>query len=265
MSQSVLFERNGPVVWITLNRPAALNALTVGLLQALGDALDKASSDKTVRTIAITGAGRAFCAGADIRELAACDDIPHSILTLVSTCREVFERIEHLEIPVIAALNGLTMAGGLELALRCDIVVAARGISIGDAHSNYGLLPGGGATVYLPVAIGALRAKQLLLTGKSFSSEEMQCAGLVTQVVPAERLRSTVEEIGRDFSHKSRAGIATVKALTNATIHPLLAAGVEREYLAYQEHALHPDVAEGIAAFREGRRPLFGEDNQPRS
>ena len=164
--ESVISEIRGNAMWITLNRPDALNALTPAIISGINTALDKAPQSEA-RAVVLTGTGRAFCAGADlkfVRGEAGNDET--ALGRFLDTILLVMNRLETFPMPVIAALNGLTLAGGLELMLCCDLVIAARSARLGDAHANYGLLPGGGSSVRLPRKIGPTRAKYLLYTGE---------------------------------------------------------------------------------------------------
>ncbi|TXH40894.1 MAG: enoyl-CoA hydratase/isomerase family protein, partial [Burkholderiaceae bacterium] len=151
-------------MWIRLNRPEAMNSLTPQLLAGLSAALDEAQARDEVKAIGLTGAGRAFCAGADLKFVRADVTGPEAAAAFLQRVLATMNRIAAFPKPVIAALNGLALAGGLELVLCCDLVIAARSAKLGDAHANYGLLPGGGASVRLPRLIGAARAKYLMFT-----------------------------------------------------------------------------------------------------
>ena len=157
----VLYERRGAAAWLTLNRPEALNALTVPLIQCLDACLTRAEAETELRAIVVTGAGRAFCAGADLKSIGVllADDVERFGAEFIRPLLAVLDRLEASALPVIAAVNGIAAAGGLETILACDLVIAAQGARIGDAHANYGLIPGGGGSVRLPRRIGPARAK----------------------------------------------------------------------------------------------------------
>ncbi|HPU54417.1 MAG TPA: enoyl-CoA hydratase/isomerase family protein, partial [Burkholderiaceae bacterium] len=148
---AVLCAASDGAMWITLNRPAAMNAITPAIVEGIETALDQALNDPQVRAIVLTGTGRAFCAGADlkyVREQTHGDESANA--AFLQTVLHLMNRLETFPKPVIAAINGLALAGGLELVLCCDLVIAARSAKIGDAHANFGLLPGGGSSVRLP-------------------------------------------------------------------------------------------------------------------
>ncbi len=177
----ILVEQRGPALWVTLNRPAALNSLSLALAEELAAAIEAAEADATVRACILTGAGRAFCAGADLLAIGdgtGGQTLAERLNLFLPPLGQAFNRIETSRLPIIAAVNGLTLAGGLELVLCCDLVIAAHPARFGDAHANYGLLPGGGGSVRLPRKIGEARAKHLMMTGGTISAAEMKEAGL---------------------------------------------------------------------------------------
>lgn len=201
--ESVISEIRGGAMWITLNRPDALNAITPAVVSGINAALDKAQLSD-VRAVVLTGTGRAFCAGADlkfVRGEAGNDET--ALSRFLDTVLLVMNRLETFPMPVIASLNGLTLAGGLELTLCCDLVVAARSAKLGDAHANYGLLPGGGSSVRLPRKIGPTRAKYLLYTGEFVPAEQLVAAGLVNEVVDDEMLTPATEALVAKLANKS--------------------------------------------------------------
>ena len=157
---------DGPVATLTLNRPEALNALSPRMVDELADALDRLEGQDTVKVLVVRGSGRAFCAGADLLFMeGAFDDLP-MLSSHLERVNRVFFRLEELPIPVIAVVQGFALAGGLELMLACDMVLAAEDARIGDQHANFGLMPGGGSTQRLPHKLGYQRAMCLLLTGR---------------------------------------------------------------------------------------------------
>ena len=181
-------QRRGAAAWITLNRPDAMNALSGAMCDELSPLLARLGRDPEVRVLVLTGAGRAFCAGADLKgvlgdsaDAPGADDPLNAFLDRVS---DTIDRLRALPKPTIAALNGLTMAGGLELAMACDLMIAAESARIGDAHANFGVFPGAGGTAVLPRRIGPTAAKYLLFTGDTQSAAELLPLGLVNPVVP---------------------------------------------------------------------------------
>src|ERR1700710_2908348 len=172
-------------IWLRLQRPAAMNAISTDLLDELNVALDEIESDESVRVVVLTGTGRAFCAGADLKALgnAAGEVDPSKVVEFVAYAGRTIERLAALAQPVIAGVNGLALAGGLELLLASDIVVASSTARIGDAHANYGLIPGAGGSARLARVVGAHMAKYLAFTGDHFPPSSPVLAGLVSEVV----------------------------------------------------------------------------------
>ncbi len=244
-------------MWIRLNRPEAMNLLTPQLLAGLSAALDEAQARDEVKAIVLTGEGRAFCAGADLKFVRADVTGPEAAAAFLQRVLATMNRIAAFPKPVIAALNGLALAGGLELVLCCDLVIAARSAKLGDAHANYGLLPGGGASVRLPRVIGAARAKYLMFTGEFASADAMASAGLVNQVVDDERLLQEVQALVDKIASKSPLGLRRMKALIDDGLQQPVDTALRLEILASEVHSLSHDQREGLAAFNDKRKPVF--------
>jgi enoyl-CoA hydratase/carnithine racemase len=242
-------ERVGDVTTIELQRSERRNALNTELVDALREAVEKAAADD-VRAIVLTGAGTVFCAGADLSGDVFAADFPDKAIALNLA-------IDAVPVPVIAALNGITLAGGLELVLCCDLVLAARSTKIGDAHANFGLLPGGGGSVRLPRAIGPARAKYLLFTGDFVAASELVAAGLVNQVVDDEQLESATQAVADKIATKSPLGLRRMKALVDDGLQQSIDTALRLELLACEVHAHSADLHEGLAAFSEKRAPRF--------
>ena len=170
----LLIEALGPVTRLTLNRPKAMNSLNLALLAELETHLVALAADDAARVLVLTGAGHAFCAGADLKEILAGRDLAPGEADFLDRANVVFGLLRDFPKPVIAALNGVTMAGGLELAMCADIVVAAESATIADAHANFGVFPGAGGAAVLPRLVPLNMAMYLLLTGKSLSAADMK-------------------------------------------------------------------------------------------
>jgi len=182
---------------ITLNRPQVLNAISVEMWREIGEALDDIEQDYDIRVVVVTGKGKAFSAGADLklgREFAGDANKMRNFIRLV---QKTLGKIENLSKPVIAAVNGVALAGGFEITLACDIVIASEDARLGDQHAHYALVPGGGGSQRTPRIIGIRRAKEHLLTGDWFSAEEAERVGLVNRVVTADKLDDAVNEMVR--------------------------------------------------------------------
>ncbi|GGD87126.1 enoyl-CoA hydratase [Tsuneonella deserti] len=258
--ENILVDQRGAARWITLNRPLSLNSLSLALAEDLHHAFAAAETDEAVRACVITGAGRAFCAGADL--VAVSNGVGDGALAgnlneFLSRLGETLNRIEASRLPVIAAVNGLAVAGGLELVLCCDLVVAVRTANFGDAHANYGLLPGGGGSVRLPRKIGVPRAAYLMLTGKTVSSADMKDAGLVAELTEPDELEPRAQALAEMLAEKSRPGLAYIKEMIRAGQDMSAEEGLRSELETMNAYASSTDLFEGLSAFREKRKPRF--------
>jgi enoyl-CoA hydratase/carnithine racemase len=243
---------------IVLNRPEQLNAISPELLGDLDRACVSIEEDPRVRVVTLTAAGRAFCAGADLRAVRELAPDPARWRAFMRRWHRVFDRIEALPVPVIAGVHGLALAGGLELLLVADLVVADEAARLGDQHANFGLIAGGGGSQRLPRLVGARRAKELMLLGGWLSAAEAQAWGLVNRVAPAGTMAAVVEELAAALAAKSVSAGRTVKTLVNRAFDLDLASGLEMERELAGAHMRGPDAAEGLRAFAEKRKPVFG-------
>jgi len=261
--QPLLVEREAAVCRLVLNRPEALNAITADMLGHLEAALADIEQDAALRVVVLTGAGRGFCAGADLKDLGSrthgLDDSAASEANAEFSARlgRFLARLEALPKPVLAAVNGVAVAGGLELLLCCDLVLAAESARIGDAHSNYGLLPGGGSTARLPRRVGRSFAKYLLYTGDILPAHEFVAAGLVWKVVDDASLPSEVTGLAGRLASRSPLVLRELKRLVDTGMEGPLSAALRQEYEANRAHAGSHDRREGLAAFAERRPPRF--------
>jgi enoyl-CoA hydratase/carnithine racemase len=249
-------ERRGAGLWAHLDRSEALNALDEALLEGLADAAQVAEEDHEVRALVITGRGRAFSAGADLKLVERLAS-QGRLSDYTGRLSDVFNRVESLPLPVIAAVNGLALAGGLELVLCCDLVIAEESAQLGDAHANYGLLPGGGASARLPRKIGPTAAKYWLFTGLVRPASELAGTGLLNAVVADGTLIEHVDELVALLATRSPLGLATMKRLVDEGLDQSKADALQAESAARDAHAHSVDMREGMAAFREKRAPRF--------
>ena len=255
----IIYEQRAAAAWITLNRPRELNAMGPQLLRELSGALDAIEAEGAARCVVITGAGRAFCAGADLTFL---NDLPladrqTAIAALLSDATKIMTRIEAFPMPVIAAVNGVATAGGMELLLCCDLVIAGAEARLGDGHANFGLLPGAGASVRLPRRIGLARAKYLFFSGDLIGATEMQQAGLVNEVVAGAELVEAVNRLTAKIAARSPIGLRRMKDLANRAHDLTQDQALHLEQTVSALHAQSHDFNEGLAAFNEGRPPSF--------
>ena len=242
---------------ITLNRPAQLNAISPELLEDLDRACALVEGDAGVRAVTLTAAGRTFCAGADLRAVRELSPDPVRWSAFMGLWHRVFDRIEALPVPVIAGVHGLALAGGLELVLVADLVVADEAARLGDQHANFGLVAGGGGSQRLPRLIGTRRAKELMLLGGWLGAGDALAWGLVNRVVPAGTVAAAVEEMAAGLAAGSASANRTVKTLVNRALDCDLADGLELERRLVAEHMRSADAAEGLRAFAEKRKPVF--------
>lgn len=242
------------VALVTLDRPEVLNALSFDLLDELAAVLDRLDADPDCRAIVLTGSGsRAFAAGADIRELAR--QTPVSLL--VEDRFAVWDRIGAVRTPLIAAVRGFALGGGCELAMSCDIIVAAEDASFGQPEINLGVMPGAGGTQRMTRAIGKARAMDLILTGRTIGAVEAERIGLVSRVAaPEETLAEAIELASRIASQAPVAVLAAKEAIKQAGELPL-SAGLQHERRAFYLLFASEDQGEGMAAFVEKRPPQW--------
>jgi enoyl-CoA hydratase/carnithine racemase len=255
MSDHVLRESRDGVLRQTLNRPEQLNALNTDLVRALGDAVADARDDPTTRVVLITGSGRAFCAGADLVEAETIVQDAAAFRSWLLVWRDAFRSLEQLDKPVIAAVNGTALAGGLELALSCDVIVAARSARIGDAHANFGLVPGGGGSQRLPDAVGTRWARWLMYSGEVLAAERALAIGLVQAVYDDATFEADVQALAATMATRSARGLAFMKRLSSSP--RVTDNGLDYELEAAAHVVVGPDAREGFAAFRDKRTPRF--------
>ena len=212
-SKFVILERKDRVAWVTLNRPEVLNALDGPLLLALRAALEAIARDQEIDVVVLTGAGKAFCSGMDLKALGQPRKAGEPDALQVAV--EVFDMLEALDRPVIGAINGYAITGGLELALACDLLVASENAVFGDTHARVGILPGGGDSQKLPRLVGLPRGKEMLFASRFVSAREAEAWGLVSRVVPAEKLQEAVAELAGKISANHQPTVRRLKALVN--------------------------------------------------
>jgi enoyl-CoA hydratase len=236
-----------------------MNAISTEVLDQLNDALGQIESDSSVRVVVLTGAGRAFCAGADLSALANATGglDPAAVLDFVAYAGRTIERLATLPQPVIAGVNGLALAGGLELLLASDIVISASNAMIGDAHANFGLIPGAGGSVRLARVLGPQLAKYLMLTGESFLPSSPVLAGLISEIVEPADLEARLSELAATLSSKSPVGLRRMKQLVNEGPDLQLDDALAAEQEALGAQCLSQDFAEGLRAFAEKRTPSY--------
>lgn len=251
--ETILYEKEGFVAIATLNRPERLNAINDTLAREFRELLQSVDEDEGVRVLILTGAGRAFCAGADIKEMQTEVGPP-----TIRKERLPLTLIEDLRKPVIAAINGPAVGGGLEIALACDLRIASEQATMGLGEIKIGLIPMGGGTVRLPRLIGIGKAKEILFFGNTIDAEEAYRIGLVNKVVPQERLMEEAKAWANELSERPPLALALAKISINKGMQmDSLQAALEFERRCGSLLLYSEDRIEGIRAFREKRRPEF--------
>ncbi|WKK14872.1 enoyl-CoA hydratase/isomerase family protein (plasmid) [Rhodococcus ruber] len=228
------------------------------MIDDLDTALGMAAEDPAVRTVVITGAGRAFCAGADLMFAESLADQPHRIATeFLAPFSAFLDKLGAVPKPVIAVVNGVCVGGGLELVLCCDLILAAEDARIADGHAKFGLLPTSGAAQRLARAIGTFKAKEMLFTAAFYSAAQLESAGLVNFTVPAAQLDAEAMRLVAELAARSPAGLSRMKELVRDEADMTPDAAARYELRAAENHFHTGIPREGIAAFTEGRKPNF--------
>jgi enoyl-CoA hydratase len=254
MPEMILVETHGPVGLIRLNRPEALNALCDQLMKELGAQLLAFDADPAIGAIVLTGSDKAFAAGADIKEMQA-RTYPG---VLFNDFIAEWETILRVRKPVIAAVAGYALGGGCELAMMCDIVVAAKTARFGQPEINLGVMPGAGGTQRLTRAVGKAKAMDMILTARMMDAAEAERANLVSRIFTAEQLLAEAIKIGARIAALSPVAVAVAKQAVNRAFETTLTEGVRAERSLFLPLFGTPDQKEGMAAFIEKRKPQFG-------
>jgi enoyl-CoA hydratase len=249
--ENIIFEKEENIAIITFNRPEAMNALNNQTRAEFRAAIDDVAEDDSIKVLILTGSGKAFVAGSDIKEFNATTPFAaHNIMRLG-------EMVEKLEKPVIAAVNGFCLGGGNEIAMGCDIIIASEKAKFGQTEINIGIIPGGGGTQRLPRLIGPGRAKELIYTGDIIRAEEADRLGLVNRVVPMDELMPAAKELAKKIAAKSAAALKLAKTAINRGMQTNLESGLKYEYELYSLSLSLEDKLEGVNAFLEKRAPKF--------
>ena len=254
----ILVERKAGYRVITLNRPQRLNAFTEAMHQALKRALDEAEGDPDCRALLITGAGRGFCAGQDLNDrLSKAGETPVLGGALETYYNPLVRKLRALPFPVVAAVNGVAAGAGANIALACDIVLAATSASFVQAFAKIGLVPDSGGTWFLPRLIGPARARALALTGEPLPAEKAEAWGLIWKTCADLELMGEAHKLCTHFASAPTLGLALIKRALDASWENDLDAQLDLEREFQREASLTPDYAEGVRAFLEKRTPVF--------
>ncbi|TAJ73644.1 MAG: enoyl-CoA hydratase [Phenylobacterium sp.] len=242
------------VTLIRLNRPQALNALNSQLLGELSAALDAAEADEAVKCVVLTGSEKAFAAGADIKEMS---DKSYAQMFATDFFGSAGRRLEQFRKPIIAAVAGYALGGGCELAMLCDFIIAAETAKFGQPEINLGVMPGIGGTQRLPRAVGKAKAMDMVLTARMMDAAEAERAGLVSRVVPADKLLDEALAAAAKIAAQSPLAVMMNKELVNAAFETTLSTGVAVERRLFHSLFAFEDQKEGMAAFVDKRKPDF--------
>lgn len=254
--ENLITERRGQIMIVTINRPERMNALDRPTLTEGAKLIKNLHFDKEVRVVILTGTGdKAFCAGADLkeRENMSMSDVRYYIRTI----RDTFTDIENLPMPVICAINGVALGGGLELALACDIRLASPNATLGLTEVTLGIIPGGGGTQRLPRLIGRGKAKEMLLLGLKLTAQEALEIGLINQIAPEGKLMDIAMEMAEKIVNNPPIAVQQAKIAINRGMDGNISSGLEIESEAYEICIPTKDRLEALAAFKEKRKPVF--------
>jgi len=251
--ETILVETRGAVGLVRLNRPKALNALSRKLVADLNAALDAFEANEAIGAIVLTGSEKAFAAGADIREMQALGYVDLFMDDFVAR----WERLAAVRKPVVAAVAGFALGGGCELALMCDVVIAADNAKFGQPEITLGLMPGAGGTQRLARSIGKAKTMDMVLTGRMIDAAEAERIGLVSRVVPADELVETAVAAAQKIAGLSRPSVMMAKEAVNRAFESPLADGIRTERRLFHSLFATEDAREGMAAFLDKRPATF--------
>jgi len=252
----IIYEKSEGIATITLNRPEALNAFSKEAVGEILQALEDVRNDENVRVVVLTGAGeKAFSAGMDIKSMSGMTVLRAREISLMG--EKLCLALENLEKPVIAALNGYALGGGLEVAMSCDLRIASETARMGQTEVNIGLIPGWGGTQRLTRLVGRTKAKELVFTGRMIDAKTAEQLGIINMAVPPDKFRETVRQFALELASKAPVAVRVAKALINkgADIGLDSALALERE--GFGVVASTDDLKEGVSAFTEKRKPAF--------
>lgn len=252
----IIYEKNRNIATITLNRPEALNAFSNEVIEELLHAIEAVKNDEETRVLVLTGAGeKAFSAGADIKAMAEMTALKARELSSMGEKLCVY--LEDLGKPVIAAINGYALGGGMEVAMACDFRIAVETARMGQTEINIGLIPGWGGTQRLTRLIGMTKAKELIFTGKIIDAKAAEQMRILNMVVSPDKFKETVQQFAADLASKAPVAIKVAKALMNKGADMSLESALELEREGFAVVGSTEDLREGVAAFTTKRKPEF--------
>lgn len=258
--RSILYRREGGITTITFNRPRELNALNREMLEEILGAVRSAAADPETKVLVLTGTGRAFCFGADISAFSQDDSRREefSAASLLKTAQEIIRLLAEVEKPTIAALNGFATGLGLDLALACDLRIAADRAKLGEAFVSMGLVPDGGGTFFLPRLVGLAKAAEMIFTGEAIPAPEAERIGLVNRVVPLKEMETAVAEFAARLARGPSLAMGLAKRALRKNLGDL-ASALRLEAELQKTCLLSADHREAVQAFKERRPAVFGE------
>lgn len=253
---SILFDHKGNVAIIKLNRPEVYNALNRELLKQLQNYVKEIQFDRSIRVVVITGSGtKAFCSGADLKERKTMTE--QEVREYIETIRDTFTMIENLPQPVIAAINGIALGGGTELALACDLRIMADHAVMGLTETSLGIIPGAGGTQRLPRLVGVGVAKELIFSARKVGAQEAKQIGLVNKVTSQEDLEQETLRWASEIAENAPLALIQAKRAINQGMEVSIDVGLKIESLAYEQLIPTRDRQEGLLAFAEKRKPNY--------
>jgi enoyl-CoA hydratase len=252
--ESLIVSKEGGLGLITLNRPKALNALNTKMVTELIGALDEFEKDDDVRCLVLAGSERAFSAGADIDEMV---DMTAVQMTMTGHFFPLWDRVGRYPKPIVGALSGYVLGGGLELAMSCDVLIASETTILGQPEINIGVMPGGGGTQRLTRAVGKYKAMEIILADRRIGAEEAKTLGLVSRVVPKEAYLSEAKKVATEIASKSPVAVRLAKMAVNKAFEMSLKDGLDFERELFYLLFASEDKTEGMKAFLEKKKPEF--------
>lgn len=252
----ITYEKREGIATITLNRPEALNAFDEDVVNEVLQAVEDVQADNSVRVVVLTGAGeKAFSAGADIKTMKGFNALKARQLSLMG--EKLCNALEDMDKPVIAAINGYALGGGLEVAMACDLRLASEKARMGQTEINIGLIPGWGGTQRLTRLIGKTKAKELIFTGKMITPQKAEKLGIVNQIIPQEQFREKVREVAEELASKAPVALKVAKSVINRGADMSLDSAIALEREGFGVVGSTEDLQEGVSAFTEKRKPEF--------
>lgn len=253
--KNILLEKEEDIALVKINRPSALNAINREVLNELINVFQELAEDENIKVIILSGEGKAFAAGADIKEMINMS--PTEARKFSETGHALMETMEKLGKPIIAAVNGFALGGGMEIAMACDFIFASENAKLGQPEINLGVIPGFGGTQRLSRLIGKARAKQLIFTGEMISAQEAKELGIVNKVFPSDELLTEVKKVAAQIASKGALSLSLAKSAIDSGYNVDLASGCRIEQDLFGLCFSHPDQKEGMSAFLEKRKPKF--------